>query len=416
MRIGVNCFNLGPTIGGIKQYFLMLFDELLRHDHGNDYVFFWCPDNANELAQLASERWREQAVLLAGQRRIRRHLEGLDLFFCPLGALYPRPLPLPSVVMLPDIQEVFFPEFFTARALYARDRHFLASTRMADRVITISEFTKQTIVRHHHIPAEKVTVAHLCANPIFYGPSSATRAPARALPDSFILFPANFWQHKNHDALLQALRLLERERILPIDLVLTGHAVPNGYPVDAKAAEYGIAARVHNLGYVSTQELAYLYRHARMLVFPSRFEGFGIPLVEAMASGCPIAAADTTSIPEVTGPAALLFDPASPREIADAVARLWQDETLRQELSAAGKREAERFSPARVAEIHLEAFAQAVRTHSSRRYLWHRWLYAPYHAGWAELRRLQRAGLLPGHPGSAAAANLNEIVRPSSAR
>jgi hypothetical protein len=62
MRIGVNCFNLGPAIGGIKQYFLMLFDELLRHDHGNDYVFFWCPDNANELAQLASERWREHAV------------------------------------------------------------------------------------------------------------------------------------------------------------------------------------------------------------------------------------------------------------------------------------------------------------------------------------------------------------------
>ena len=218
------------------------------------------------------------------------------------------------------------------------------------------------------------------------------------MPNDFILYPANFWKHKNHDALLQALRLLARERNLTIDLVLTGHQVPDGYPVEAKAAEYGIADQVQVLGYVSAAELAYLYRRARMLVFPSCFEGFGIPLVEAMAVGCPIAAADTTSIPEVAGQAALLFDPASPLAIAAAIARLWQDEKLRQELAAAGRREATRFSPARVAEVHRDAFAQAVRDYSLRRYLWNRWLYAPYRAGRAELRRLQRAGLLPGHP------------------
>ena len=284
-------------------------------------------------------------------------------------------------------------------------------------MITISEFAKRTIVRHHHIPGEKVTVAHLCADPIFYGPSSGTRAPARAVPNDFVFFPANFWKHKNHDALLQALRLLERDQGLTIDLVLTGHAVPNGCPVEARAEEYGIASRVHHLGYVSIDELAYLFRDARMLVFPSRFEGFGIPLVEAMASGCPIAAANATSFPEVAGPAALLFDPVAPRAIADAIARLWRDEKLRQEFSAAGRREAERFSPARVAEIHLEAFAQAVQGYSPRRYLRRRLLDAPYHATRAELRRLQRAGLLPGRsslPTGGMAAGKPDDIAPAS--
>jgi glycosyltransferase involved in cell wall biosynthesis len=300
------------------------------------------------------------------------------------------------VVILPDIQEVFFPEFFTSRALYARDRHFIASTHMADRVITISEFTRQTIVRHHGVSPEKIAVAHLCADPIFYAPAAGVPALARLLPKDFIVFPANFWKHKNHDALLQALVLLERERGLAIDLVLTGHAVPNGYPVEAKARQYGIAARVHYLGYLSTAELAVLYRQARMLVFPSRFEGFGLPLVEAMASGCPIAAANATSIPEVVGRAALLFDPASPREIADAIERVWRDAALRHDLAAAGRREAERFSPARVAAVHVDTFAKATQAYSWNRYLWQRLIYAPYRAGWAELRRLQRAGLLPG--------------------
>ncbi|HWW96019.1 MAG TPA: hypothetical protein VN375_21820, partial [Vicinamibacteria bacterium] len=107
MRIGVNCFLLQPNIGGIKQYFLTLFRNLLENDSENQYVFFWYEHNAGELANLGTDRWKEGAVPLTDQREVLSHLDKIDLYFCPLSALYPRPLPKPSVVSLPDIQEVF---------------------------------------------------------------------------------------------------------------------------------------------------------------------------------------------------------------------------------------------------------------------------------------------------------------------
>jgi glycosyltransferase involved in cell wall biosynthesis len=390
MRIGVNCYNLILQNGGIIQYFRSLFNELLTRDTANEYVFFWYPHNAEELGRLSSERWREHAVFLNNQRSVRRHLNKLDLYFCPLNALHPRPLPVPSVVTIADIQEAFHPELFTADILYSRDRHIASSAYMADRVITHSEFTKRTLVDKYRLPEERVLVAHHFANPIFYAPHSALRGSSLLLPDAFVLFPANFWKHKNHDGLFQALRILRDDHKMHIDVVLTGFQMPNGYPVESKAIEYGISSSIHVLGHVQIEELANLYRRARMLVFPSRFEGFGIPLVEAMASGCPIAAANVTSIPEITGNAAILFDPASPRSIADAIATLWCDASLRREMSVRGRRRGDFFSSASTVKVHLSAFDQAIRTYSERRYIWNAWCYRPYHEARAVVRRAHR--------------------------
>jgi glycosyltransferase involved in cell wall biosynthesis len=390
MRIGVNCYNLVAANGGIAHYFHLLFAELLANDKENDYVFFWFSHNADELNRLASNRWRENAILLDDQRSIRSHLGGLDLFFCPLNALYPRPVAVPSVVTIADIQEAFLPQLFTPAILYSRDRHTVGSTHMADCVITISEFSKQTLLEKHRLPEQKIVVSHHCADSIFYDGNRTLPSLSQPLPDDFVLYPANFWQHKNHEGLLQALRILRQEEGLAIDAVLTGFAVPNGYPLAAKAAEYGVASQVHVLGHVSVGELARLYRTARMLVFPSRFEGFGIPLLEAMASGCPVAAADVASIPEVTGDAALLFDPEQPRAIADAIAKLWRDEGLRDAMAMRGRERAKAFSPARMAQAHLAAFDRAVNTYSASRYFFNAWSYRPRHAVWAEARRARR--------------------------
>jgi glycosyltransferase involved in cell wall biosynthesis len=390
MRIGVNCCNLVTANGGIAHYFHLLFTELLANDKENDYVFFWFAHNADELDRLASDRWREHAVLLDDQRSIRSHLGALDLFFCPLNALYPRPVAIPSVVTIADIQEAFLPQLFTPAVLYSRDRHTVGSTHMADCVITISEFSKQTLIEKHRLPEQKIVVSHHCADSIFYDENRTLPPSSQPLPDDFVLYPANFWQHKNHDGLLQALRILRQEQGLAIDAVLTGFPAPNGYPLAAKAAEYGVDSQIHLLGHVSVGELARLYRQARMLVFPSRFEGFGIPLLEAMASGCPVAAAKVASIPEVTGDAALLFDPEQPRAIADAIARLWRDRGLCDAMAMRGRKRAKAFSPARMAAAHLAAFDRAVNSYSASRYLFNAWSYRPRHAVWAEARRARR--------------------------
>lgn len=378
MRIGVNCYLLQPHIGGLKQYFLTLFQELLEHDTDNEYIFFWYAHNADELAKLGTERWKKQAVFLRDQLEVLNHLTHLDLYFCPFSVLYPRPLPLPTVMTLVDIQEMFYPEFFTVDERYNRDLHFPGSTYMADRVITISDFSKQTLIQHHHLPPGKIVVAPLSADGRYARSEQIARPPEYPLPSDFIFYPANFWKHKNHDRLLQALRILRDQRSQTVEVVFTGFDEPDGYPLAKKIAEYGLQPHAHLLGYLTVEEIAYLYRHARMLVFPSLFEGFGIPVVEAMAAGCPVVASNTTSIPEVVADAAELFDPTSAQSMAETIEKVWCDPALRRKLAALGKQRAPSFSPARTAQAHLVAFAEARQAYARPRYMWQRWVYRRY--------------------------------------
>ncbi|GAB6060703.1 glycosyltransferase family 4 protein [Desulfonatronum parangueonense] len=359
MRIGVNCFLLHPRAGGVRQYFMALFNELLG-DEQNDYVFFHTPNNLPLLEELESERWRKDAVFIADQGEIRGRARDMDLYFCPFGSLWPRPLPLPCVVTLVDIQEVFFPQFFSAVDLYNRELHYVGSTRLAQRVVTISEFSKQTIVERHKISAGKVNVAHLCPDHRFFDPQHHGIRPDLPLEEDYALFPANHWPHKNHETLFQALAWLKRERGLVIRLICTGHDnVAGGSDLSERIAAHGLENEVVKAGYLRVEEMVYLMSRARMLVFPSLFEGFGIPLAEAMAAGCPVTCSKTTSLPEVGGEAVLYFDPDSAEDMALAMERLWTDENLRASLRELGRERVRLFSRQRLAAIHEQAFIAA---------------------------------------------------------
>jgi len=378
MRIGVNCFSLRPQIGGQKQYFLSLFEELFEHDRENNYVLFYFKQNESELSDLRSSRWKTSAVLLSDQMEVAGYCEKIDLYFCPFGFLWPRPLPLPTVVTLTDVQEVFYPEFFTNADLYSRASHYPGSTMMADHVITVSNYSKQTIAEAHKINPNKVTVAHLCADERYYRAEIA-RFPSISLPfRDFAIYPANRWPHKNHDVLLRALCILRSDRKIVLNLVFTGYDPPEGYPLLTRAAEYGVADQVYCAGFLPVEELAWLYQHAQMLVFPSFFEGFGIPLVEAMAAGCPVVASRATCIPEVGLEAAQYFDPASPDEVAASIALVLRNEALRHQMIAKGKAVAASFSPRRMAALHRHAFQEAVKSYSAGGYYFrriqHQWL------------------------------------------
>jgi glycosyltransferase involved in cell wall biosynthesis len=379
MRVGVNCFLLMPHVGGLKQCFLNLFEELFERDQQNEYILFYFEHNLEELANLRSDRWRENAVLVTDQMEALNHLDRMDVYFCHFGALWPRPIPLPSVVSLPDIQEVFYPEFFQPADLRSRADHFVASTRMADHVITVSEHSKQTIVKHHGISPNKITVAYNSADERFYRAAEIARRPSVALPEGdFLIYPANRWLHKNHDVLLRALAILRRERNLRIDAVFTGYDQPGGYPIMTKAAEYGIADQAHAVGFLPVEELAWLYRNARMLAFPSLFEGFGMPVLEAMAAGCPVISSRAASLPEVGRDAVLYFDATSPEQLARSIEQLLGDDDLRRRLIARGNERAANFSRAAMAASHRAAFEKAIKTyapwkHAYRRTVQRRW-------------------------------------------
>jgi glycosyltransferase involved in cell wall biosynthesis len=379
MRVGVNCFLLQPHIGGLRQYFLALFDWLFENDPGNEYILFYFQQNVKDLAELRSDAWKKNAILLEDQSLIAAHLGRLDVYFCPFSALWPRPAPLPSVVTLVDIQEMFYPQFFARSDLFSREYHYPSSTRAADRVITISEYSKATLVEHHGLSPRKVIVAHLCADPRYHQAQQIQAPPDAPIPfTDFVFFPANRWPHKNHDVLLKALKILA-ERSRAINAVFTGFDVDGGYPLMQKAVEYGVRDRVHSAGYVSVAQMAYLYAHAEMLVFPSLFEGFGMPPVEAMSAGCAAVVAKATCLPEICRDSAEYFDPHDPIALADAICRVHDDPARRNTLIESGYSRSRVFTPELMARAHLRAFDEAIQTYSPARYRWHQLAYQPYH-------------------------------------
>lgn len=368
MRIGVNCFALAADIGGMRQYFFRLFNHLLAEDRANDYVFFATENNLSELARLTSDRWRDRVIEIRSQDDIDVRKAGLDLYFCPFAILWPRPVSVPAVVTVHDIQEVFFPEFFQPADRFIRALHYPGSSRSADAIVAVSEFTRQTVVEHHGVSGSRILTAHQCVGEQFL--RDLENPPNFRPPfERYLFFPANRWRHKNHEALLQALLRIRERYNVAVRLVLTGHDYGGGYQVEQRVSELGLEKQVRSVGYVRAAEVAALYKQAAGLVFPSLFEGFGLPLLEAMTAGCPAAVSRIPSLVEIVGEDGLFFDPHSVDSIAEAVHRLWTDAGLREQLATAGRERARGFTPKKMADIHLEAFELAARRFRRSRYL-----------------------------------------------
>ncbi len=255
---------------------------------------------------------------------------------------------LPNVLSVMDIQQEYMPEIWSERELRIRDEQYPSSAVRAARIITLSEHTRQTLIETYGVRPEKVVAIPGAADEVFFSdvPEPVLRDVKRSygLPEGFLFFPAHTWPHKNHLGLLEALRILEQKRGLRPALCLTG-GERQGHPaVLARVEELGLGARVRFLGFCPRGHMPALYRLASMLVYPSLFEGFGIPVLEAMASGCPVASSNRTSLPEVYGDCAEEFDPADHEAIAEAVWRLLSDPGLARELANRGRERARRFT------------------------------------------------------------------------
>jgi glycosyltransferase involved in cell wall biosynthesis len=373
MKIGVSCVNLAEKIGGLRVYFNSLFDFLIENDTNNEYIFFFTEKNLDFLNALKSKKWTERCIEVANPLEIRGHLKKLDLYFCPVGILDPRPVPVPSIYTLADIQDTFFPQFFTRRSLQARRIHYRNSMKMADRVITHSEFSKDTFVKHYRTDPRKIVRIYLGAERDFYTNNGGYGSPGiDGLPQRYVFYPANRWKHKNHRTLLEAIQILNTRYRDDISLVLTGEDPEYGFDVMAESRRLEITDRVISLGFVDKAALIRLYHNAACLCHPSLFEGFGIPLVEAMACGCPVVCSNTTSIPEVVGDAALLVDPLDAVDMAKSIHLVLTDRRLRTELSDRGRKRAQLFSPEKTAEDHLRVFDEAAGLFKPKRYFYYK--------------------------------------------
>jgi glycosyltransferase involved in cell wall biosynthesis len=339
--VGIALLTLAPgRMGGSEGYARGLVAALARHGTA-EYVVVVPPGEAAVGAGLAT--------VIAGARPAGRRPWAIARAAASRGALdgvravhFPLTIPAPvtrrpHAVTLHDLLHLDLPELVPRRTRLFRRLAYDAAARRADRVIVPSAFVRDRAVARLGLDPARVRVIHHGLDHELFRPGEEPREP-------FVLYPARPWPHKDHVALFAALALVRRERP-ELELVLTGGGheglrLPDG---------------VRSLGPVPTAELAALYRRASALVFPSRYEGFGWPVLEAMASGCPVAVAEGTAAEEVAGGAAVLFAPGSADAIATGtLAALADAETLR----GRGLDRAAAFTWERAAALHDEVYAE----------------------------------------------------------
>jgi glycosyltransferase involved in cell wall biosynthesis len=365
MRVGVSLLTVFPgRIGGSETYVRGLLGEF-ANGHGPDgltvlanrhvmgayhelgvplrLVRSYRPGDSDATRFLAMNAARLAPRLAA--RDVPRDLDVLHFpVTVPVGAVEG----VPRIVSLMDVQHHELPQMFSAMERRLRAWAYDDSARAADLVVTISEHARQGIVAHLGVPAERVRAIPLGVDLERFTPEGP--AAAEDLPERYVVYPANFWPHKNHERLVAAWREVRDPSLW---LVLTGQA-------QGREDLLAGAERVRVLGHVPGGQLPALLRGARAMVFPSLFEGFGLPPLEAMACGTPVAASSRGSLGEVIGDAALGFDPEDVEAIARAIERVADDEPLREQLRERGLRRAAGFTWAACAEAHLDAY-RAVR-------------------------------------------------------
>ena len=283
--------------------------------------------------------------------------ERVDLFHAPHYVLPPLVL-CRSVVTIHDCIHLMFPQYLPSRLahLYAKASMWTA-THQADRILTVSDASKRDILRFFDIPADKVSVIYNAIDERFLGPPDPTRMDLvrqrYQLGHPFVLYVGNIKPHKNVERLIDAFGRARGEGPADLTLVIIGDELSK-YPALRQAVHrHKLDKYVRFLGFQPQETLAAFYRLARAFVFPSLYEGFGLPPLEAMACGTPVVTSNVSSLPGVAGGAALLVDPYDTDAVAEGIVRAVTDETLRADLITRGRSRAQMFSwPQSVAEIH----------------------------------------------------------------
>jgi glycosyltransferase involved in cell wall biosynthesis len=315
--IGISLLTLDPgAVGGTQTYARELVRALARHgsleyrvlvsrlavDAGGQLPTTVVPEFPASRHRVGRIGGLTLATVAGG--RLSRALARVDAtaFHFPLTVMLPRVDGVPTAVTVHDLQHEAFPQFFSRSQLAFRRNVYGRSVRHSRIVVAVSEHVRADLIERLGLDPDRVRTIHHGVDHERFTPDGRGR-------ESFLLYPANRWPHKNHERLLEAFALVRAERA-DLQLVLTG----DGHDTER------LPSGVSSLGRVSDHELVELYRRAAALVFPSLYEGFGLPPLEAMACGCPVAVSRVASLPEVCGDAAVYFDPTSVEDIARGIA------------------------------------------------------------------------------------------------
>ncbi len=371
MNIGFDAKRAFHNATGLGNYARDVLRILHRHGPEHEY-YAYTPDGGRQVFSLEGGRfhvrtprgplgralpsaWRQAGILPDLRRDEIRVFHGLSNEL----PLWIERSGVASVVTIHDLIFERFPSLYPRvdRAIYRWK--FRSAAARADLVVAVSEQTKADLVERYGVPPARIRVVHPSCHPAFQAPPSpgalAEAARARGLPERFFLSVGTIERRKN---LLLVLRALEGLRGVP--LVVVGRETPYAAEVRAFARDRGLAGRVRFLTGVSAPELSALYRLSDALVYPSVFEGFGIPIVEALFSGTPVVTTRGGCFAEAGGPGSAYVDPQDPEELRAALREIWEDPERRARMREAGLAYAARFRDEIVAGEMLAAYDAAI--------------------------------------------------------
>lgn len=377
MHIGIDAHALGARQGGNETYIRNLILALAQIDQENQYTLYfgeaeaarsWSGEFPNFKTRLIPRPAPIVRVPLALAFEIRRR--PVDVLHVQYTA--PPFCPVPVVTTIHDLAFEHFPETFTRRGSAQLKLTVRRTARKSAHILTVSEYSRQDILRTYGLPENQVTVTHNGCEAYLIPEQSGAPTPAAVMEKlgikrEYLLAVGSLQPRKNLIRLIQAfVQLRKKFPDQKPQLVIAGRKLWLYKDILASIAQQELSDDVIVTDYVTDEELRCLYKSAVALVYPSIFEGFGLPPLEAMACGTPVIASNTSSLPEVVGDAGILVDPYDIDSICDAMARILREVDLRSRLSLEGLRRAPAFSWQNAASRTLEVYRQVYSAKAGR--------------------------------------------------
>jgi len=370
MRIAIDAHSVGARLGGNETYATNLIEALAEIDQVNQYTLYVTKQSAVE---RFANRWPNFAVRmtlphtplvrvpLTLSRELRRN--PVDVLHVQYTA--PPFVPCPIVTTIHDLAFEHHPETFNRRSWMQLRLTVRWTARRSAQIVTISEYSRRDISKTYGIASDLITVTPVAASKTFERVTGETELErvreTYGIEGDYIFSLCAIQPRKNLVRLIEAYSLLRRiqpEGKLP-QLVLAGKRAWLDNETMRAAQRDEVSANIRFTGYVADEHLSALYSGATCFVYPSYFEGFGLPVLEAMKCGTPVIAGNRTSIPEVAGEAALLFDPFDVNSLVEALKRILNDSQYRATLSAKGLQRASEFSWQTTARLTLAIYEKA---------------------------------------------------------
>lgn len=358
-RFGYSEFGLPHRVGSSEVCFELLV-ELSKIDKKNEYLIY-LPSEPTPDMPKESDLWQYRIIpstklwTIFGLTRELMKKPKLDVFFSPThyGPLY---TPCPEIISILDVSYRRFPEMFKTKDKLQLALWGKYSLNHSSKIITISNSSKDDIISEYGVNPDKIRVVHLGIKSV-----SSNEYPVSSMKDKYtiekpyILFVGTLQPRKNIARLIEALSILKNKAI---NLVIIGRKGWHYEEILDAPQRFGVSNRVKFLENISDEELPEFYKEAELFVLPSLYEGFGLPILEAMKYGAPVATSDISSLPEAGGDAAIYFNPEDSSDIAKTIEKVLSDKKLRDDMIKKGYEQVKKFSWEKAAREVLDVFEE----------------------------------------------------------